>query len=149
MKKAIAVLGAVFAVFLSGIVLAPAASAGAYGCAGSQVDSYPMYGEPGVSYGTIYLYYDTSTGKNCAVMVSTAAGGYGVKKSMQLYLRVCSQTTDTGACTETGGAGDNGNYAYYAGPVSVKAAGHCIRVVGVIGPYKGNYAGANDVGHCD
>ncbi|MFD5661369.1 hypothetical protein [Streptomyces hirsutus] len=147
MKKVLTVLGTVFAVFLGTVALAPAASAGAYGCAGSQINSYSLYGDTTVSYGTIYLYYDSSTGKNCAAMASTSAGGYGVKKPMTLHLRVCSQRSDTGGCTVTDGAIDSGSYAYYAGPVSVKAAGHCIWILGTV-TYNGKSAGASDIGHC-
>lgn len=147
MKKVLTVLGAAIAMFLGTLALAPAASAGAYGCAGSQIDSYPMYASGGIRYGTVYLYYDSSTGKNCGVTVATTAGGYGVSKHMRIEIVVCSQTVDTGSCTPINSTVDDGNYLYYAGPRSISAAGRCIAVTGQI-DYNGKYAGAFDIGHC-
>lgn len=146
MKKALAVLGAVFSIFAGMLTLAPAASASGYGCSGSQIDTYPMYNS-GTLFGDVYLYYDSSTGKNCAVTVATSAGGYGVSKLMYVSIDRCNETVDTGNCTGPAGVSDKGYYDYYAGPVSISAAGHCIAVTGQI-TYNGKYAGAFDIGHC-
>ncbi|MFD8007294.1 hypothetical protein [Streptomyces mirabilis] len=85
----------------------------------------------GTQYATIHLYYDSSTGKNCAVTVATTAGGYGTAEQTMVNISVCSGTTLT-SCV--GGAITNkaqvGNFQYYVGPVSVAAADHCILVSG-------------------
>ncbi|MEV6111230.1 hypothetical protein AB0L59_01630 [Streptomyces sp. NPDC052109] len=129
-RKIVAILASVAAVIGFSILSAPAASAAGYGCSGNQIDSYSVKTSGGSQYATIYLYYDSSTGKNCAVTVSTSAGGYGSSKPMGAWLYVCTQTSPSGTCSTTTTQGDSGNYAYYAGPVSVYAAGHCILVDG-------------------
>ncbi|WP_371598677.1 hypothetical protein [Streptomyces sp. NBC_00564] len=147
MKKVLTALAAVSSIFFGMLALAPTASAAGYGCAGSQIDSYPMYATGGTQFGTVFLYYDSSTGKNCAVTVATAAGGYGVSKLMHIEIVKCSQTVDTGSCTGVDSVVDHDYYQYYAGPRSINAAGHCIAVTGQI-TYNGKYAGAFDIGHC-
>ncbi|MFF4726142.1 hypothetical protein ACFY3M_12460 [Streptomyces mirabilis] len=63
--------------------------------------------------------------------VATTAGGYGTAEQTMVNISVCSGTTLT-SCV--GGAITNkaqvGNFQYYAGPVSVAAADHCILVSG-------------------
>ena len=53
--------------------MAPSASAAGYGCSGSQIDTYPVKTSGGTTYSNIYLYYDSSTGENCASNVRTSA----------------------------------------------------------------------------
>lgn len=82
---------------------ASAATAGAYGCAGSQISSYPETpngGASGTIYGHIYLYHDSSTGQNCAVSVATATGGYGTLTTKKAYIARCVAGTAPGStCT--------------------------------------------------
>ncbi|GAA1940473.1 hypothetical protein [Kitasatospora viridis] len=104
----------------------------ATGCSGTLIDTYPAY-NGGTVWANVYLYYDSSTGDNCAVTQSTSAGGYGVSKPMNVYLTRCNETTQSNTCTTSSvnqTVHDAGNYAYYAGPVSINAAGHCILVSG-------------------
>jgi len=131
MRKVLGTLAATAAVIASGVVFAPAASAAAYGCDGSEIDTYPVKTSGGTQYATIHLFYDSSTGKNCAVTVVTAAGGAGTSETTMANISECSGTTLT-SCV--GGAitnkADVGSYSSYAGPVSVPGAGHCILVSG-------------------
>ncbi|CAM5449962.1 hypothetical protein ACFYZI_18585 [Streptomyces griseorubiginosus] len=131
MRKALGALAATVAVIASGMVFAPAASAAGYGCAGSEIDTYPVKTSGGTQYATIHLFYDSSTGNNCAVTVATTAGGYGTSETTMASISECSGTTLTscvdGAITRKA---DAGSYQYYAGPVSVPGAGHCILVSG-------------------
>ncbi|MFF5341946.1 hypothetical protein ACWDUG_16370 [Streptomyces cellulosae] len=148
MKKTLAVLGATFSIMAGMFTMAPSASAGGYGCSGSQIDSFPMYASGGTLFGNVFLYYDSSTGRNCAVTVATSAGGYGVAKYMYVGISRCNETVDTGSCSGSASVVDKkDSYKYYAGPVSIAAAGHCIAVTGQI-EYNGKYAGAFDIGHC-
>jgi hypothetical protein len=143
-KRILTLLGLTLATLLGTFTLAPAASAGDYGCAGSQIDSYPVRTDTR-SYGTIYLYYDAGTKKNCAVTVSDF--GYGTTKPMMVRITKCTERVYTGSCTANGTAQDSGDYQYWAGPRSVSAPGHCIRVSGAI-RFLGKLAQGGAIGHC-
>ncbi|MFD6494652.1 hypothetical protein ACFV99_39395 [Streptomyces sp. NPDC059944] len=131
MRKALGMLAGIIAIMASGVIFAPTASAAGYGCAGSEIDTYPVKTSGGTQYATIHLFYNSSTGNNCAVTVATTAGGYGTSDTTMVNISVCSGTTLT-SCV--GGAITNkaqvGEFQYYAGPVSVSAANHCILVSG-------------------
>ncbi|MBW5252331.1 hypothetical protein JGS39_25630 [Streptomyces sp. P01-B04] len=151
MRRVVTFLTAFTTILLGALTLAPSASAAGYGCSGSQIDSYSVItgsANGSVNYGNVYLYYDSSTGYNCAVTVANSAGGNGVAKEMYISLIKCTQTTSTGTCTLTSTRDeDKGNYLNYAGPVKIPAAGHCIQISGRI-VYKGKSAGAFSIGHC-
>ncbi|MTE19412.1 hypothetical protein F0L17_09785 [Streptomyces sp. TRM43335] len=129
-KRVVSVLISMLAMCAFGIVNAPAASAGAYGCPGGQINSYPIKTDAGTLYGNIYLYYDSSTGKNCAVAVKTAAGGYGTPNYVAVTLFRCKTSTPGAFCDWAGQPNDSdyGTFSYYAGPVELYAAGKCIHV---------------------
>ncbi|WP_269855371.1 hypothetical protein [Streptomyces sp. RPT161] len=147
MRRIIAILTAVASLALAGFVIAPQASAASYGCSGTQIDSYPVTTNGGTQYATIYLYYDSATGTNCAVTVATSAGGYGTAEPTMAYITRCSGTTIS-SCQNQVNSFDQGNYQYYAGPVSINAAGYCIMVTGSR-EYNGVNAGEQSpVGHC-
>jgi hypothetical protein len=115
------------------LIPASAASASAYGCSGSQIDSYAVRTSwpSGTIYGHIYLYYSSSNGgTNCAVVVATSAGGYGVQKPMDIWMYRCAESTENTPCTFINPRSeDNGNYYYFAGPVKqTNADNHCIFV---------------------
>ncbi|MFJ3716678.1 hypothetical protein [Streptomyces sp. NPDC090057] len=131
MRKVLGALAVTAAIAASGVVFAPAASAAAYGCAGSEIDTYAVKTSGGTQYSTIHLFYDSSTGNNCAVNVATTAGGYGTAEKTMVNISVCSGTT-LSSCVggQITNKADVGNYQYYAGPVSVHAANHCILVSG-------------------
>ncbi|MEU9024849.1 protein kinase [Actinomadura sp. NPDC048394] len=68
--------------------------------------------------GTAYLLYSSSTQKNCAVTMKTKNVGKASAVSVWLQAQGGSRT------------GDSGSYAWYAGPVYVKAPGVCVRFGG-------------------
>jgi hypothetical protein len=140
-KRILTLLGLTLATLLGTFTLAPAASAGDYGCAGSQIDSYPVRTDTRL-YGTIFLYYDASTQKNCAVTVTRM--GYG---HMLVRLTRCDQRIYTGSCTPDGTVQDSGEYQHWAGPRSISAPGRCIKVYGEIF-FLGKLARGGGIGHC-
>lgn len=71
--------------------------------------------------GTVYLTYNSSTGKNCVVTVREKPGAAA---PMDAYLRRSGTTA---------WADDPGNFTTYAGPVYVSAAGSCVDWGGTIG----------------
>jgi hypothetical protein len=116
---AVAALAIAFA--LSGAAPAQAA----YGCAGRQIDSYPID-----SVGVLKLYYSSATGENCAV---TVAYNTSSSKRMTVVLWRCATKIDSRFCSPQESRKDAGKYSWYAGPVKVKARGHCVWAVGWIG----------------
>jgi hypothetical protein len=93
----------------------PANAAGECGSGYSRIDSYPIG-----SVGTLELYYNSSSGKNCAIARATTPS-YGYKAA---YIGIANKPW----------AGvDAKSYTYFAGPVYVSAAGKCIDVRGDIG----------------
>lgn len=109
---------------------APAATAvynGACGTGYTVIDSTPI----GHS-GTVFLTWNQSTGKNCAVTVRDTVGA---------KIRMGVKLEAVGAGTAP--VEDNGLYTSYAGPVYIAARGHCVKWSGTIGTATGS-----DTGHC-
>lgn len=151
-KRFTAMLTAAASITGLAIVAAPSASAttttassaAAYGCSGTEIDSYAVKTSGGTTFGTIHLYYDSSTGRNCAVNVANAAGGYGTYTIKNVYLGVYGGTT-----VYDPAFGSTTKYANYAGPVSVSAPGKCILVGGVIQSPAGTIASySSEATHC-
>jgi len=115
------------------LFVAPSASASGYGCSGSQIDTYNV-NHGSTLFGVVHLYYNSSTGKNCAVTVKTAAGGYGTKSQIDVVIDRCATPGSHPGydCYSLAKVDDSGNYAEYAGPVSLSAAGSCIAVYGYV-----------------
>jgi hypothetical protein len=112
------------------------ASASAAGCSGSLVEHKPMYGDGGGSYsgiiGYLDIYYNSSTGNNCA-MTRTAGAGYGHGDEIHVRLWRCTQTNPSTTCTRDSTIQrDEGFYSYYAGPVTVNSPTKCIHAEGFI-----------------
>ncbi|MFE0457851.1 hypothetical protein ACFW1A_01155 [Kitasatospora sp. NPDC058965] len=130
MRRALTAFAA-FALATAGVVVAaPTASAGGYGCTGNLVGSFSDK-HNGTVWGTLYVYYDSSTGDNCAVNVANSAGYYGTSTIKNVVISECSQTSPGPVCDEIGTPQeDNKNYYDYAGPVRVHAPGHCIYAAG-------------------
>jgi hypothetical protein len=100
-------------------------------CPGTQIASYPVT-QGTLRMGTIYLYWDGSTGSNCAVDVAYGSFYGRSGKEMSVSLSACAYDA-SGICQTVGNvAYDHGQYLYYAGPVSVPAAGLCVQVYGQI-----------------
>lgn len=97
----------------AGLMVAAAAPASAAGCSGSRLGNWPITG------GYIAVFYNSSTGMNCAMT-------YTNKPGKKQYIRVDIWTT-------TASKRDAGNYTTYAGPVSVPGKGKCINFQGQVG----------------
>ncbi|WP_304452277.1 spore-associated protein A [Nocardiopsis sp. YSL2] len=94
-------------------------SAASYG--GQCGSGYSKVNEAPISGGTIFLTYNSSSGKNCVVVVrdSTGAG---------MNMHAALKTSD-GTSWQT----DKGDFTQYAGPVYLPAAGTCVDWGGQIG----------------
>lgn len=117
-----------------GLVAAPTASAavqGAYGCAGSEIDTYNIKDTDGSVWGTLHLYYSSANGgTNCVVNVARKYSG------QRHLLEVSIRQGDRFKKQE--------DYFYeYAGPVSLTSMdGHCVTVSGwVTAPNNGKAVG--------
>ncbi|MEU9301799.1 hypothetical protein [Streptomyces sp. NPDC048269] len=112
-------------VAVSTLAMAPAQaqtiSGGSCGAGYYQQDAYPLGDDQGATgAGVLFLYYNRSTGTNCAILRRDAS--FHVTDGMGISL-------------EGGGKSDvDGQRAYtqYAGPVYVKAPGSCVKVSGHI-----------------
>jgi hypothetical protein len=144
MKRVTKILGTTSAatLALAGISLAGAPDAAATqtssSCVGTLVQDTPLVGETsGKTLGYAELYWDASTGQNCAMTVSNSAT-WGVSKYMGVWLTRCLTDTPstTVACAPEGSNTPSkygsGTFSYYAGPVSVSAAGYCVSFMGEI-----------------
>jgi len=149
-KRMTSVIGGLVLAAGSLLATSPSASAaiqGAYGCAGSEIDTYSVKNSSGVTYGVIHLYYDSATGRNCAANVATTAGGYGTASYKGVWIYKCKASVGPGgSCTTAYDAYDQDPahsstlYSQYAGPVSVSSAGVCIAVGGAIWAPNGTKA---------
>ncbi|MGW3123620.1 spore-associated protein A [Streptomyces sp. NPDC001107] len=101
---------------------------GACGAGYKVIDSTPVGNS-----GKVFLTWNESTGKNCAVTIRNTPGAK-IHMSVELNALVGHETTPVR---------DEGQYTSYAGPVYVQARGHCIEWNGVIGNASGG-----DSGHC-
>jgi hypothetical protein len=78
-------------------------------------------------------FYDPSSGDNCAVNVKTGSL-YGTPTLTKVKLSVCANSAPATYCSgwnlpsQEDPTDDNTLYSYYAGPVKVPGAGHCIAV---------------------
>ncbi|TQF05420.1 hypothetical protein E6W39_28275 [Kitasatospora acidiphila] len=123
-----AVAGAL-ALAAGGVTVASAGSASAsgWGCSGSEVASYNVVSGGGGTWSTVHLFWDSSTGYNCAVNVK-ASGLYGVQTITSVTIKECGGDTPS-TCSNIVDTQDNTNeFYYYAGPVKVNGQGHCIEL---------------------
>jgi hypothetical protein len=143
-RTALLTVAAVLAAFMPLLGGTPS-TAQAAGCSGALIEHRPIRGDrTGNLFGYLDVYYNSSTGRNCARTVSSART-WGVAKPMYVGLYKCSQTR-RGGCTVVAKAEDKanftyGSYAYYAGPRSLYAAGHCIAARGDI-QFRGEHGAA-------
>jgi hypothetical protein len=101
---------------------------GACGTGYKVIDSTPVG-----NVGKVFLTWNESTGKNCAVTIRNTPGA---KIYMAVELNISSDHESTPVR-------DNGQYTSYAGPVYMNGRGHCAEWYGVIGSASGG-----DSGHC-
>ncbi|MFI6565501.1 spore-associated protein A [Streptomyces sp. NPDC050534] len=100
---------------------------GACGTGYKVIDSTPVGNS-----GKIFLTWNQSTGKNCAVTVRNTTGA-------KIHMEVALKAIDSSQPA----AKDSGQYTSYAGPVYVTGRGYCVSWSGTIGT-----ASAGDSGHC-
>jgi hypothetical protein len=117
---------------------------------GVQVDTYPITAN-GSQIGEVDLYYNSSTGYNCA-WTRTIGDAYGHAQHITIGIGACSPSNrQSDQCTgATQHDDDLGDYHYYAGPAAVKAPGVCISLIGFI-MWKGQSYAATTNGvavHC-
>ncbi|MGI5377110.1 hypothetical protein ACQEV2_23270 [Streptomyces sp. CA-251387] len=100
---------------------APSASAAAdaYGCPGSQIDTYNIKDENGSTWGSIYLYYSSANGgTNCVINMTKKYAGQRHYMDVKLW-----HSSDDDK--------DEGYFYEYAGPALVtNSNGKCITLSG-------------------
>ncbi|MEV6716576.1 hypothetical protein AB0M48_31590 [Lentzea sp. NPDC051208] len=124
LRKAVAVVTAVAAALL----LAPMnAHAAEYGCTGTLIDTYKVMSRVPNHLSTIRLYYNSSTGYNCAANVKTA---YYSQFKHQASISMYNQDFREDDNNRPGYNNDfdSGKFQYYAGPVKVYAKGKCVTI---------------------
>ncbi|MGW7436161.1 hypothetical protein [Streptomyces sp. NPDC054849] len=100
-------------------------NSGSCGAGYYQQDAYPLGSESGeVGAGVVFLYYNSSTGTNCAILRRDA--NFKVTYGMGVTLK------DSAGNTATDG---QRAYTQYAGPVYLKAPGRCVQVYGQLTGY--------------
>ncbi|USX50019.1 hypothetical protein [Lentzea sp. HUAS12] len=122
--KAIAVLS----IAAAASVIAPMnANAAEYGCTGSLIDTYAVKSSVGNHLSTIRLYYNSSTGYNCASNVKTAYySQFKHEASITMYNQDFRE--DDNNRPGYNNDFDSGKFQYYAGPVKVYAKGKCVTI---------------------
>lgn len=103
------------------VATSTAAHAAAYcGSGYNVIASSPVKNQFGDTWGTVYLTYNSSTGKNCVTTVKSA------------FVGTKSFTTATLEVQNTNTIVDQGYYTTYAGPNYISAAGKCVKYWGSI-----------------
>ncbi|GAB2713065.1 hypothetical protein [Kitasatospora kifunensis] len=135
--RRLALTGSLVLAAASGVTVATAdtASADGWGCSGNDVSGspYAVATTTGAVYSYVHLFYDPSSGDNCAVNVKTGSL-YGTPTLTKVKLSVCSDPAPTTSCSgwnlpsQEDPTNNSTLYAYYAGPVTVPGVGHCIAV---------------------
>ncbi len=129
------------------------AQAASGSCPGSLIESRNM-NVGGSKVGELDVYYDGSTGRNCARM-NHAGSTWGQPLLTRVWIGICSETAPgNGTChyDPSTDAVDKDTYAYDAGPVTTKASarGHCIAASGYLWINGTRHDIGTDpwVGHC-
>ncbi|MFD4672889.1 hypothetical protein ACFWNN_24400 [Lentzea sp. NPDC058450] len=124
LRKTVAVVVAAAAA----LILAPMnAHAAEYGCTGTLIDTYKVMSRVPNHLSTIRLYYNSSTGYNCAANVKTA---YYSQFKHQASISMYNQDFREDDNNRPGYNNDfdSGKFQYYAGPVKVYAKGKCVTI---------------------
>ncbi|MEU3664100.1 hypothetical protein AB0E77_30820 [Streptomyces sp. NPDC032940] len=121
MRRTAALLSGLLVAAGLNLVAAPSASAAAeaYGCPGSQIDTYNIKDENGSTWGSIYLYYSSANGgTNCVINMTKKYAGQRHYMDVKLWH---SGDSDK----------DEGYFTQYAGPATVtNSNGKCITLSG-------------------
>ncbi|RKS09156.1 hypothetical protein DFP74_4885 [Nocardiopsis sp. Huas11] len=128
-----AAVAAAAAIAVSGVLVsASPAAAATYG--GECGSGYKVVNEDNVgSKGTVYLTYNSSTGRNCVVTKRHSPGSAVV---IEAGLSVSPAGNHWAAY-------EGGSFTSYAGPVYLNAAGKCVDWMGRIGGTEGGERGTN------
>ncbi|WP_345018125.1 hypothetical protein [Actinomadura keratinilytica] len=110
---------------------APPAAQAAANCTGRLIHRWPLR-LANTKIGELVLYWDGSRKTNCARM-DHAGPTRGVRLRTAVWLAACRERRGT-TCTPVAGSpkADDGVYASYAGPVTVRGAGRCVHAAGDI-----------------
>ena len=124
LRKAIAITVAAAAA----LIVAPMnANAAEYGCTGSLIDTYKVMSKVPNHLSTIRLYYNSSTGYNCAANVKTAYySQFKHEASISMYNQDFRE--DDNNRPGYNNDFDSGKFQYYAGPVKVYAKNKCVTI---------------------
>lgn len=144
-SKSAALAAAVVAIAGTGLIATAGTASAATSSAAAEASPRAAYnGACGAGYsvvnsagiadlGTVFLTYDSTTGKNCVVTVRNETGE-------PLHMAASVRALDEeGTPAEV----DEGEFTSYAGPVYVKGAGLCIEWSGVIGEEEYFNSGSN------
>jgi hypothetical protein len=118
-----------------------AASADAYGCAGSLVGSWRVPSKDVLTGRTYYvsdvkLYYDAGTGWNCAVLAKRpSTPRYGLRTPMYIRMENSRYAEDN---AKDNIDEDGGDFKYYAGPVRVYGKNLCIGIFALFDDAESN-----------
>jgi hypothetical protein len=123
-----------------------ASASAATSCSGTQIDSAPLKAGSKRA-GTLYLYYNSTTKKNCAKATNTTPS----RKTMGVEITRCYDGADPCSAMDerTSTTYDEGDYIDYAGPVNTphSSAGLCIYTGAWL--YDGSdFYSASIRGHC-
>ena len=130
-KFYVRVAGVVLAAGCVGVLPHSTAIAAVGNCAGGLIYDHVDYAS-GAPIAELAVYYDASSGNNCA-RVNHLGASYGRSSTTEVQIARCGSTKPSQACyTHAPYPSDSGNYAYYAGPVSVNAPSNCVVASGVL-----------------
>lgn len=151
-KRILTVASAAAAVSAVAVVVPSAASAAAYGCSGSLVGTWKVPLKDQLDGKTYYrsdikLYYNSSTGWNCAALVKRPGlPRYGEKTPLFIEMYNARFAEDA---VKNNYDQDQGRFKYYAGPVKVYGKNMCVSIrvrhADHTGGGKPGYNGRRDV----
>ena len=135
-KMSRVVLAAVVLVASFVVGVAPASATHIAGCYGSRIEHVPLKYDTTVV-GYVDLYYSSSNGGTNCVKTISAGPSSGVSKFMLAKIYRCTGGAGSTCVDNFGGFDqrdeDKGNFASYAGPVSVTStSSRCVSFVGLV-----------------
>ncbi|MER6950692.1 hypothetical protein ABT294_42410 [Nonomuraea sp. NPDC000554] len=141
LRRILTVLTAAASASAVTVTMPTAANAGAYGCRGSLVGTWPVPMKDALNGGTYYrsdikLYYNPSSGWNCAVLVKRPGKPrYGEKTPMFVEMYNGRWAEDKWRNNHDR---DNGSFRYQAGPVKVYGKNMCVDILAMHGDHTGS-----------
>ncbi|MFI7642696.1 hypothetical protein [Nonomuraea sp. NPDC049400] len=152
MKRTLHVVVSAIVVTGAGAAMPAAAHAGGYGCNGSLVGTWrlPMkdaYTGEKFYISDIKLYYNASSGWNCAVLAKRPDHQrYGTRTPMDIAMYNSRFREDN---VKNNYDYDYGRFKYFAGPVRVYGKNMCVSIVAqhadTAGPFDGKWSGSRRI----